>query len=482
MIDFTQKDIDRGGGILSALAYKSAFYIRSVIDRDRGTRIDFDFAKNSKLSKLHRTVVHQNAHLDEYLAELIFRACLPFEKMNIGFKELPIVNKTNDINCMTYWPNAAVFGMGVGVAGDVQPLFLYDEHEEDGTRDTRSCAQLVADAVFYRGRMPKSLYFILNEVNYIDSRGGAHPQNISNIMKSIHDALLLCNDGKTVVNQVLANPNPQWKRAVVDCCLAAVVHSNETGVNLGFMSNEMLRFYEQSLEYFVSKTPHRTNGRFDEALRKIREDYIGPKQTGYVLKNFGRYPKIRPSDIPLQQNLLLSRVSYSLLECWGEQIALFIMMHFWEVIFQSQIWYHEILEELEQFDNNVSGLMVTSHGRYEKVQSNECYILQFTPNPSVLTPKKAIMTFVNSKGSGISIVSNNMLMTNVISKSKAFPNDKWERLCREIDKLEPERWYLGVNEEKQTVYPYILNGNPTHQYTQPSDLTIEDILRLVESV
>lgn len=481
MIEITQRDVQNGGGILSALAFKSAQYVGSVM-RDA---LDKRFLNDGKIDRLHRTVVHKNAHIDEYMAELLFRAALHSKKINIGFKELSIFSSDADYNCVNYWPNAAVFGMGGVHNGGAEALFLFDEHRDDGGRARASSAQLVADKIFFKW-VPKSILPILQEVNRIDSVGNAHDTNMSNILKTMHDTLFLANDEHDTVNQVLVNPNASWKRSVVDACLTALIFALENGKDVLQINEKMLQSVGRTFNHYIARTPHRSNRYFEDVRDRLKQDYLESHQLihnrcYWIVKDGKRQRSEDP------QRLLLSRVAYALDSCWGERVATFVMMHFWETLFQEQMCYRLVMEDLHTLESASSDLLITPRGRYERRVGKSAFVIEFSPNPSVLSPKKPLTSYVKKiakeeKKLGLIIVSNRMIMNKVIQKDETFPKDKWSAFVDQIDSIERGRWYTGRNIENGSLYGYTLNGNYTYQNIEPSELDIDDILRIVNGL
>src|SRR5579875_3169988 len=117
--------IEDKGGILNALTYASAQYIRTVLKKYIG---EANLKRFSQPNKLRRTIIHKNAHLDEYFAELIFRSILPYHLMDIEVSEHVLMSKEDDTYAKISWANGVVFGIHSDEAGGAKALAFYDEH------------------------------------------------------------------------------------------------------------------------------------------------------------------------------------------------------------------------------------------------------------------------------------------------------------------------------------------------------------------
>ena len=122
MINMTPRYIEEAGGVLRAISLKSAEVVREVLGEENIKPMN-----KAKLDHLDRILVHTSPHLDEYLAVLLFRACLPPQKLReVQLEEFTLNSISNDRLAIATWRNAAVFGIGGTHKGGANPLFLFD--------------------------------------------------------------------------------------------------------------------------------------------------------------------------------------------------------------------------------------------------------------------------------------------------------------------------------------------------------------------
>ena len=100
-IELDQDVVQDLSGILNSLSYASAQYVYRVIER-HVKKQDVKWLDNEKLKKLRRSIVHTDAHQDEYFAELFFRAILPPGLRDLEIREHNIISKENDTFAKIY--------------------------------------------------------------------------------------------------------------------------------------------------------------------------------------------------------------------------------------------------------------------------------------------------------------------------------------------------------------------------------------------
>ncbi len=500
MLTISPAEIQKAGGILAALTEKSCEYIRGILP----TNAILGFGGVE--SGLERIIVHTNPHLDEYFAELVFRLCLPQEKRSCDFLEQSIFSKTNDLACQHLWPTAAVLGIGGTVSGGARPLFLFDEHvidEEIGksARTASSCSALVAQKLLRH--LPPPLEMLLREVNAIDEYGGAHPQSLANLIKPLHEVRFAFKIDPTSDRFVRDMLTPDWKRAIIDASIAAVIYCLQEKIDLVGNPDEKKKSLEESLNNYEQNSPHRTHPEFDKSVHWIRSNYLN--QAGV----FADAILVRDHQTPIKDSagntipelLIFSRVCFACEKCWGANIRNVIATHFWEVVMQGQLNFYPVRNAVsEMFDKNLNR-MVSPVGflRREVLPPMnlgggwKCpvWIVSIAPDSSVFLPNKGIMNYINAennvdpnnkrnqKGCGLVLVQDTIRGTSALFKCSGIPDHKWEKLVKLIKTKENECWHVVPN-PSGGIAPFIVNGNKTHQHVPRTGLDATTLARLVQ--
>lgn len=508
--------IEERSGILNALTTASAQYLYKVLEYHIGRENIKRFASSNKLQ---RTIIHKNAHLDEYFAELIFRAILPPHLKDIEVCEHVLMSKEDDSYAKISWPNGVVFGIHADEAGGAKALAFYDEHHVDGTRTKPSCSQLVAEE-YIGNKIPKSIQRVLDEVNISDSHGGANQYNVKNLFSAMHDILVVV--GKNEVNDeyITKYLTENWKRAIVDSCMTAMIYAYENNLipdNPNDDQKERIeRVTKKSLDYFLLNTDlnkyspeyfEKVKGTilhhfriWDQNARSREQNPEKWHQTldGAVWKNEDTGEEIA------KQILILQPVCFALHKCWGDNIANFIMMHIWQILFHQQISFQEIRDEILQITNS-TGEGESKFGYIEKTIIND---IKFHPeqsekdrrkrtldldsplwvyNATVVNPKypnvatviKAIINAeYSSKGNngfGLLILHDKTINSKIINNGPTVPRRVWQNLSNKVTDTESECWFQLKNTEGKYA-DFILNRNKAHQEHLPSELINNDFI------
>lgn len=501
--------IEEKSGILNALTYASAQYLYKVIEHYGKDKIK-QFPRD-KSRYLKRTIIHKNAHLDEYFAELIFRAILPPHLKDIEVFEHVLMSQEDDSFAKISWPYGAVFGIHANEIGGAQALAIYDEHNVDGTRIKPSCSQLVADE-YLGDNIPKSIQTVLTEVNYSDSHSGAHQYNIKNIFSSMHDIFFVI--GKNEINNeyVTKYLTENWKRAIVSACMASVIYTYENNLVPDILNDnikeQIERATKNSLDYFLQKTNLSTYSPviFDKVKRKFLHHFrVWDSNARSSEKNSAKWHSTLDGAIWRDENtgneickqiLVLQHICYALSKCWGTNIANFIMMHIWQIQFQNQISFLEIRDEVLNA-SEVLGKSKTQFGSIEKIILND---LKFKPEqkgkdkrkrdinynnplwvydavvtspkyPNVATVLKSIINSdYESKGNngfGLIILHDKIINSKIINNGQTIPSEIWQQVSNKIMEKEGECWFQLKNAEGGYA-DFIINRNKAHQEQLPS--------------
>lgn len=501
--------IDEAGGILNALVKASALYIYKVIEREAGQE-NIQRFDQEKIKKLHRIIIHKNAHLDEYFAELLFRAILPPHMKDLEIKEHILISKSNDIFAKITWPNAVVFGIGREDAGGANALQVFDEHNAfDGSRIKPSCSQLVADE-FLR-RIPKSIQIVLNEVNTSDSQSGAHQYNLKNLITPMHDVLFTVGYDQYNKTEIKKYLTENWKRALIDACIVAMIYAYQNGIYTDGRLDDQLKYNierttETSLKYFVEHSLLAKNDSFEE-LKKSMLFYQYKAGNHDSIDRAIWYDK-DGKEIG-KQIFIISKVCYALEQCWGKNIGSFVMMHLWQGIFHQQILFKEIVNDIKNLPNDQ--LIKTGFGSVRKIQIDNpgfqpeqragdrrtrklqvnCPLWLFEINlavPDYFNTAAAFKFLINNEyaqkgnnGFGIILLHDKTLNSKVVNTGMTVPSRFWNKISNAIVAAEPDRWFQLKRGDENA--DFVLNRTKSHQEFLPStEIDIEFIKNVIEKI
>jgi hypothetical protein len=489
MLTINRAEVANAGGLLSALADRSASYLAST-----GTN-----ARNRPPRQpVLRHIVHTDPHLDEYFAELLFSSYIAGSQ-RVEFLEQAIYSENGDLGALQLWPGSVVFGIGRTISTQAKPVFLFDEHLPGHGKSRLSCSDVVRQFVQGGGvGLAPSVQLLTREVNAIDGYGHADPQHLGNLLKALHNVRFVFKKGASAVDDIRDYLDPEWKRALSNACIAAVAFCLDNQIDLVGDPGAKKKSLQATLKHYMKLSPHRDAVEFDEVAQTMASNY--GNQAGVfdqaVLKDAGGRPLLdRGSPIP--QLLLLSRICFALGHCWGEVIQQLLMMHFWEVEFQQQLSFLRVRKTLEAvFDGTRSIESRTALGvfRGRSVGSFEINIaaaqgrgnvpprkikrplwtINISPGIGVLGAHKAAMNFINRNNHelGIVLIEDGYLGTKTIFRGKAFPPRAWTSFVKHIQSVEPGCWYDPSQDQAKPAF-FINNGNRAHQYVRRSAVDIE---------
>ena len=491
MIPISKKSINENGGLLITLRNESYRYLQNILKSKRLLK-----KIPVEIRNLDRTIVHTHPHLDEYFADLLIRSALPTSKMNIEFKELSIQSIDNDSTCKAYFPNAIVMGIGSMVAGGAKALKVYDEHLDRGKKSHQSCSDIVSKSIFKK--VPWSIGKILTEVNQIDASGGAHPQHIGNIIKATHQVRSVLKRGRNYRESIKQWVSPEWKKTIMDTAITSIIYCLEEKIDLREYTSEQDKILKKSLEHFQIHSPFAKDKHFKTTINRVRDIYLNQK----LVYKQARLPNIEYSS----QLLILGRVCFALNKCWGENIAQIIMTSFWETIYQSQLVFNELTFDLNNINtSNDFSEHLTKYGiiRQKSIYNsrikaedskrikipksgfhNQIWFIEIDPTPRLLMGNRPLINYLNKKnmGFGVMFVNDRFNCSKAIFRGSTFPYFYWEKLIDRICELEPKSWHKVKNEETKQYASFVINGNPAHQYVPSSELELEDITNVINSL
>lgn len=508
-INLDKDYVDGCGGILNAIITASAQYMYKVIER-HCDKNDIKRYDSKKINNLRHLVIHANAHLDEYFAELLFRALLPPYLKDIELKEHIIVSKYNDILSRIIWPNSVVFGIDSDDSGGALPLSCYDEHMSDGNRVKLSCSQMVAEE--FLKVVPYSIKVVLDEVNYSDANRGAHEYNLKNIITSIHNTLFYVGYDSYKEKEITKYLTQNWKRAIIDACVVSVIYAYENKIFIGDELNEntsafVARSVYLSLQYYISNSTLKYNTRFEKIKKSMLYRF---RNGGLDLEEKAIWMDIDGSKVS-HQILIINRICFALERCWGYDIAKFVMMHIWQEIFQGQMIFDEIYDAVRILPENelrktifgsVKKIHIINPGFLPEIKKNDArkkrvinnqkplWIIELNiTDPLYYVASKVFKYLINSdycnmgnNGFALFLMHDKNINSKVLNVGATVPYNVWKKISDTIVNQEPERWYQ-LKDSMGLYADYIINRNKAHQYQLPTEkVDIEYIKELIESI
>lgn len=492
--------IDKKHGVLNALCFASAEYLYKVFIKHKGNNLKKFNPR--KLANLQRIIAHKNPHLDEYFAELLFRAILPYNLKDIEIVEHTLLSSENDQLAQVMWENAVIFGFNEKEKGGATALEFFDEHEEDGTRRTPSCSQIVSDR-YLSNSLPKSVQLVLDEVNQIDSNGGAHSYNIANLIKKIHDTPYIVGYDDIQEKYISKHLTENWKRAIVSACITAIIYTFENNL----LSEEPTKNENDKLNAFAKRSlnsflKHTLLSDYEPNFYKIK---------GKIASNFKEGNKTlaktkswkSTNGKKINQNLIIHKLAYALDRCWGASLSNFIMAHLWQVEFQSQIAFMHIKQEIEELKYPKIQTQ-TEFGTIEFIELENPVIIPFQKktdtikkdfklnqpiriiygsltNPKYPNLATVLKNIINTKyqGFGIILLKDKMSQMTMVTVGSTVPYKFWEYLSDRIQKTEPDRWFQLASEG--TYAEFILNRTKSHQEHLPTEkINLDFIVHLTK--
>lgn len=480
MIKITRKEIKRHGGYLNAINHACFDYLHNLMGRSKC------FRPIKELDKLDRVILHIDPHIDEYFAALLFVSSLPPKFRNIQYMETPVVSETFDVHLRKYFPNAAVFGIGSEIAGGAKPLFSFDEHVRNKRREIPSCSEVVSRFRF-NNRIPRSILKVLKEINEIDASGGAHDQNIGNIIKSGHTIRLVLENQMSELDSRSDWISPFWKWTIMNVSITSIIYCLEENVTLN--NDKILQEnVKVSLGYFESYCKFHFHHEYQVVIDRIRQTYLAQKN---VLKT-----AVLPKSKNISQELLLGKVTLAVKSCFGASVTQIVMMHYWEIIYHANRSYFGIYDQLKNpFEKKGQIFSNNQFGYFEKREIKQFsfipffrknapahntlkpWILLVEPLPSVSGSNRPLTTILRKLNHGFGFIYLWAPSQGVVLfKGSGIPSDIWRKLKQKMKQKEPSLWHDEGYEH------FILNGNKTHQYVQRTTITIDDLEKMVSSI
>lgn len=423
---------------------------------------------------LKRLIVHKAPHLDEYLAELCFLACLDEDPSRIDYVEQSIFSRTSDPVARRLWPASVLIGLGSDLAQLGTSLSCFDEHEVGGGRRARSAARLVLDThCASNGALPLGLRIIARENDFIDSQGDrlrfrAHSFHLCNLIKLLHSSRIVVSRNSAIGHEQLPST---WKRAVVLTALACIIVTidGEKGWKDNFDGMKAIcKRVAARFKQHVALRPEDPDvfGRFLGAISNVQE-MLGAKVGNTA------------GDV-MNQHMVLPRVLWAVERCLGPEWADFVGLTLLEPRLRHEIEFSQAAAEVSKaIDEEQTGTSISPLGeitfRKSVWRGKPMAIFGFTTYGGLANPISPMQDAINRffNGQGVSFLDHMAHGTKAISSGRETDEVFWNCLCRYLQEQEPGKWFRTGKAK------FMLNGNEAHRYVDPSNL---DFVRLAQTI
>lgn len=432
-----------------------------IVESSNKLRDLFGLTSSEVISKPYpKTLSRKDLSLDNYFAELMLRACYKKTDECPEFEEIVIRGSDEEIptKLNPQIKGAVLIGIG-GRSRNRDFITAYDEHSEEGARSVDSASQVVFFRHLDKFKRIKpgvsSILPVLNEINLVDSQGGAGEGHFIQMVKDLH--LSKFYRPGFIVEEYPA----QWKRALVDAVLTAVCIKNRElkRIDLRVASKqltEVWKKYRKQREAAVN----------DGLLMPLTTDPSDTHAAEVIYnKSLGRTASFNIRNPEPDFLFTPKRIWYALESVWGEDIAYFVMKFFLEAKLQ-------VTAEFQK-----TSKMALDETYIPEV---DCSVIYYVMSQDDLKPHRGISYQLKNDGkSGIIVLKDSHRYTMSIFKSQLLDKDKWAKFVHWLQRKEPGRWYIPFDEEKGFA-EFILNGTRYYLGSEPSSLTKEDIIEGVQ--
>jgi hypothetical protein len=394
-------------------------------------------------------VTRKNPSLDNYFAELLLRTCYsPVDYLPI-YEEHVIRGSQEELpsNLNPRLVDAILLGIG-GMSNNPDFRKVYDEHSGHGTRSAKSVTQVVYEEHLakYSERVGiKSIWPILEEINYIDSEGGAPYDHIFNITKSLNIAQF---KQPGFVSECL---EPQWKRAIIGAILMSVCVSVSAFEN--YDNEKALADLEQEWALYQKKSEKMIQGGFlekvdPEAAKWVKERILNPKQSEL---------KGKPIFFSLRKML------FALRNVWHPQVTSFLVGFLFESMLQAQQSFLQILKQEIPF----------------RALSGSYAFIYYQKQPQDKMPNRGLLLRMNEmKKKAAIVVFDPVRQITGIFCNRFMPKKVWANFIDLLIENEgDEVWYVPTQDTGEYA-SFVLNGTESFVGVPMSALSENDLLEL----
>ena len=423
-------------------------------------------------------ICHLRPHLDEYLAMLLFRSCLPSAKWDLPTKETILYSTDFDKEVYTDWQKACVFGLSNLHASYAKPLLLFDEHNATGgPKKDSSAVALVYHRLFNKGYLPKPLFFICREIDLLDACGGGHPKHLATYLTRLHDFA----DGTT-----LPKLSSGEKQALIEAAIFCILWANLKQFNFWDQKFWRPRVLE-SLKECTQLSPLRQSSEFSLAVDTVKKNLEHFRQPFFASERYAEAHLCFKVTMPrVLQTLCIPYIVPLLPLVWGDIGHTFGQI-LWNVRLQGQMQYLHICDV---FNKNVGlnledGDYTTSIGNLSvrhiaQRQGHPILLVDLNSTINKNNVRSAVLSYVH-KTTNCALIINRDAETGilVITRCREVPYPLWVKLVDWLIASEgvsseetPGCWHIMCN-DSGTYADFILNGNASHRYVPRTKLTID---------
>jgi hypothetical protein len=394
-------------------------------------------------------VTRKNPSLDNYFADLLLRSCYEPIDYLPSYEEHVIYGSQDELPSRL---NARLVGsILIGIGGrSSNPDFIkvYDEHSFHGTRTVASASQIVFEEHLdrYRDRPGvQSVALFLNEINSIDSEGGASFDHLYNILKSLNVAEFI-HPGF-----VFEPLHPQWKRAVVEACLMSVCVGRDDFQRYDL--EQATSDLEKEWDTYIAKIEKRIKYGFPdkiipEAAQAIKQAILQPKE---------------PTIAGQPSLITLKRILFAFRHFWHPSVSAYLLEFLFEAMRQGQQSFEEI--------RNTDVPLRRVHGNYAFVY--------YRKEAKDRLPHRGLMARINSQSiKALILVFDPAYETTAVFGSRHLPKKIWRRFVDSLLKKEGDTvWYVPTAADGSYAN-FILNGTEYYRGIPKTVLGEEDIFKL----
>lgn len=432
----------------------SSLMERIILSSSNCLRRQLGLAEEEMLAgPMPKVVTRKNPSLDNYFAGLLLRSCYEPVDYLPGYEEHVIQGSQDELPSSL---NARLVGsILIGIGGrSSNPDFVkvYDEHSHHGTRTVPSASQVIFDE--HLGRYGEragvqSVVNLLDEINAIDSGGGASFDHLYNILKSLNVAEFI-HPGF-----VFEPLHPQWKRAVVEACLMSVCATGDDFQN--YEAEQALSDLEREWEMYLSKIEKRIKYGFPdkiipEAIQVIKKNILRPAE---------RMVAGRPS------RLTLRKILFAFRHFWHPSISAYLIEFLFEAMRQSQ----QSFAEMRNSDVPIR----TLPGNYG--------FLYYQMEPKDRLPHRGLISRTNNLSVRcLIVIFNPAHETTAIFGGKHLPQKLWRRFVDSLLEREGDGVWYTPTAADGTYANFVLNGTEYYRGIPKTAFGEDDIFKIFSEV
>jgi len=392
-----------------------------------------------------KVVSRKNLSLDNYLGELFLRS--KYEPVDYlpNFEEHIIRGSADELSSELNprLINSVLLGIG-GSSVNKDFHSVYDEHLLGGERKNPSVSDLIYNE-HYKKSSFNQINNVLNEINYIDSKGGASFDHLNSSVKSLHLAQFR-HPG--FVSEAL---EPQWKRAIVQATLISLLVNNDS-LLIENRKNE-INLLNTFWDNYIAKSKKLQESNYREKVNEADYNKI--------------YNKITQGNSPIINNKISvfshAKIAFYLNKTFDRSIASFVLSFLFESIIQVQSSFTKTLEK----DITVQNV----GGKFKFVYYLKSHLDKL--------PQRAILYKLNkSRKPLILVVHDPVKQVTFIFKNQYLNYDIWTKFYENLIKSESQEYWYTPTSDDGKIAQFIMNGTDWNTSVPISNLEEKDFKTL----